>query len=249
MWNFQKYILLLWLFFCSRVFGKSLQNKSVSFELEPIKERLYQQLKIKPPPFCIIFRPSFLKDIKSNIFLDIEISDIINHATNVDRFGGTSDSRGKQSIEFTLKGFPSGNILRHKRNFPNGISTLEINPHKDTAFEACFINFVYDGSWSSIDLTKSIKITYWSYLVELRNKKRQQKKELTVELSDVIDGCLQEMDNISQLWDTNNLFKYEQEHRNINESTFSLQLYSMILFAIVVVSSNVILLQYIRRFL
>ncbi|CCF56770.1 hypothetical protein KAFR_0B04730 [Kazachstania africana CBS 2517] len=177
--------------------------------------------------------------------LMVGVEDKVSFRGDTSRFGGTSDSRGKQSIDMEIHGLPSGNLIRKKRRVKNGINFVSFKRGQDDEFRFCFVNLVYDYSWNSIDVDKEVKIIF-------KNKRKEYlkflKKHFTPELSIILNESVGDLRTSAENSNkTSCMMRLERQRRDLNESTYNWLFYGITLFTMTCVSSNVFILYYIRK--
>ncbi|KAG0664342.1 hypothetical protein C6P44_001071 [Monosporozyma unispora] len=136
-------------------------HNDLNFKLNPINNHNFvQQINdINYNSTCCIRYKLNITELQDLQLVKLNIENIIPKYTNIDRFGGSSDSQGKQFIQLTIKSWPSGNLIRYKRYLPNGENNIVFNimSLKDTEIETCLTNLSYDASWNLMDLDKMIQ--------------------------------------------------------------------------------------------
>lgn len=209
------------------------EELNINFELDPINNHKFTQQSNETgynPALCIrcpimLTTPIDLQLIKLNI------ENVIPKYTNIERFGGSSDSNGKQFIQLSIKSLPSGNLIRHKRFLNNGeiniiFNVLNLN---DTIVEACLINLSYDASWNLFDLDKMIQFESISLSKEKGKIEQFYQKTVTKRHFLAVNDVLQDVREINNHWKDPSWTKLQNQRRKYNENTFTWMLYQLLI--------------------
>ncbi|CAI4061665.1 hypothetical protein SKDZ_07G1140 [Saccharomyces kudriavzevii ZP591] len=227
-------------------------NNGLSFKVPPIKrssliggapyeEFAYSSsMSASDGAFCMVFDDG-MDYVSKEVVFEIRVMDVLQEETDSSRFGGTSHDRGKQSLDFSIFNNRNGDLLRSKRNLVSGVSVIEVNPGDSSQFLICFVNLVYDGSWSSIDTEKSVtmQMTYNDNLNPemLFHLAKQMTPEVVQALKKVSDGLFEIVSDIG-------LLQMESDRRNLNEATYSYLIVGFVLLMVAQLISNVIVTGY-----
>ncbi|QHS73193.1 Rrt6p [Saccharomyces paradoxus] len=227
-------------------------NNGLSFKVPPIKRSsllgtaLYEDFEYSSNnsasdgAFCTVFNAG-MDDISKEVVFEIHVMDVLQEETDSGRFGGTSHERGRQSLDFSVFNNRNGDLLRSKKNLASGMSVIEVNPEDSSEFLICFINLVYDASWSSIDTEKSvtIKMTYNDKLNPdmLLHLVKQMTPQVVKALNNVSDGLFEIVSDTT-------LLQMESDRRNINEATYSYLIVGFVSLMIAQLISNIIVTGY-----
>ncbi|CCD26507.1 Rrt6p NDAI_0H03340 [Naumovozyma dairenensis CBS 421] len=220
-------------------FSKTHFRNHICLTLPPIKFSKGSQelnLELSKELSCFYFKTKFEGGDPNEVIVSIKVEDIIPEGIgDPKRFGGTSVDKGKQKLFFNLRSMDNDfSLLKSSRNLKTGISMFEVNPMGMDTFEFCFQNFVFDGSWDSIDSDKTIEIDISAN--DLENPALE--KFITSHFTEQIYTSLQE--NVDQLNDLLNvtikheLLSVEGCHRDLNENTFSLMIKGGIFLTVIV---------------
>ncbi|CCK71860.1 Rrt6p KNAG_0I00690 [Huiozyma naganishii CBS 8797] len=224
------------------------QDAVLQFELPPVKNSLYlHSPNLNDKPFCVMINIDDYPWLdQEDILLQFDISNKVPSGINVDRFGGTSVSHGKQSVYFDIRSWPSGDLIRSKKRFdPQTPTSILIRATADRTIEICMINFVFDGSWSSIDLTKSVTVSLTSPLQLKQQLQYFLYRYVPSELPLTLIQCAADFGELVHVWDKGQLSMLERERRDLNESTFTWVLYSFIIFLVSITACNALIAWYI----
>ncbi|CAD6626933.1 BAG_1a_G0018510.mRNA.1.CDS.1 [Saccharomyces cerevisiae] len=227
-------------------------NNKLSFKVPPIKRSLllgaalYEDFEYSSTnsasdgAFCTVFNAG-MNDASREVVFEIHVMDVLQEETDSSRFGGTSHERGRQSLGFSVFNNKNGDLLRSKKNLASGTSVIEVNPGDCNEFLICFINLVYDGSWSSIDTEKSvtIKMTYNDKLDPdmLLHLVNQMTPQVVKALNTVSDGLFQIVSDTT-------LLQMESDRRDINEATYSYLIVGFVSLMVAQLISNIIVTTY-----
>lgn len=227
-------------------------NNRLSFKVPPIKRSslvgaaLYEDFEYSSKnsasdaAFCTVFNAG-MDGISKEVVFEIHVMDVLQEETDSGRFGGTSHERGRQSLDFSVFNNRNGDLLRSKKNLASGMSIIEVNPEDSSEFLICFINLVYDASWSSIDTEKSvtIKMTYNDKLNPdmLLHLVKQMTPQVVKALNNVSDGLFEMVSDTT-------LLQMESDRRNINEATYSYLIVGFVSLMIAQLISNIIVTGY-----
>lgn len=227
-------------------------NNVLSFKLPPIKRSSLREatpyedfaysssMSASEGVFCMVFDAA-MDYISEEVVFEIHVMDVLQEETDSSRFGGTSHDRGKQSLNFGIFNNRNGDLLRSKKNLASGMSVIEVNPENTSEFLVCFINLVYDGSWSAIDTEKSvtIRMTYNDKLNPdmLSHLAKQMTPQVAQALKNVSDGIFQ------MVGDTE-LLRMESDRRNLNEATYSYLIVGFVSLIVAELISNAMVIGY-----
>ncbi|KOG99377.1 Rrt6p [Saccharomyces eubayanus] len=227
-------------------------NNVLSFKLPPIKRSSLREaapyedfaysssMSASEGEFCMVFDAA-MDHMSEEVVFEIHVMDVLQEETDSNRFGGTSHDRGKQSLDFGIFNNRNGDLLRSKKNLASGMSVIEVNPENSDEFLVCFINLVYDGSWSAIDTEKSvtIRMTHNDELNPdmLSHLAKQMTPQVAQALKNVSDGIF------TMVGDTE-LLQMESDRRNLNEATYSYMIVGFVSLIVAELVSNVMVLSY-----
>ncbi|CAI4039137.1 hypothetical protein SMKI_07G1080 [Saccharomyces mikatae IFO 1815] len=227
-------------------------NNELSFKVLPIKRSTLSgvapyddfeystSMSASDNAFCMVF-DAYMTDTSKEVVFEIYVMDVLQEETDSSRFGGTSHERGRQSLDFSIFNNRNGDLLRSKKNLASGTSIVEVNPENSSEFLICFINLVYDGSWSSIDTEKSVtvKMTYNDRLNPdmMLHLVKQMTPQVVKALNNVSDGLFQIVSDTA-------LLQMESDRRNLNEATYSYLIVGFVSLMIAQLISNIVVTGY-----
>ncbi|CAL9730552.1 hypothetical protein MOUN0_J08460 [Monosporozyma unispora] len=214
--------------------SRSIIAKSdLNFKLNPINNHNFvQQINdINYNSTCCIRYKLNITELQDLQLVKLNIENIIPKYTNIDRFGGSSDSQGKQFIQLTIKSWPSGNLIRYKRYLPNGENNIVFNimSLKDTEIETCLTNLSYDASWNLMDLDKMIQYEITTLSKEKIKINEFCQKTVTNKHFLNVHDVLQDVREINSHWKDPSWNKLQVERRWYNENTFTWTLYQIVI--------------------
>ncbi|QEU62714.1 Rrt6 [Kluyveromyces lactis] len=159
----------------------------------------------------------------------IEIEEFTKWKVNVDRFGPTTSSKGKQVVNMDIYD-EDQNLVQSRHGLENGETVLYVSVYEHQNFQICLINFSLDSSWNAIDSVKQVAISITS-----NDLIQKQKWDLITD--DDLNVLSQGRDVLFSLVSADSgqeLHALDVDHRNLNESTFSYLLAKVtILFCII----------------
>lgn len=238
--------LLLILQICGAIKSDIIESISGNIKISMVVPAVKHSQRKRNNGFCTILNSSFTQTNDEMIFT-FEIEDKIPQHANIDRFGTTSGMRGKQSTNFVLYGLTTHDLFRSKRGLRNGISSFLIEPKQEKLFKLCFFNYVYDGSWRSIDTDKYVTIQLSRREVLDLDRHEFMKKHITPVTKIELENSISHLEYIIDNSGTQQLLSIEKYHRNVNEDTFESLLYAMAIYTSAVMISNALQLWFIRK--
>ncbi|SCU81910.1 LADA_0C01794g1_1 [Lachancea dasiensis] len=192
----------------------SLSQPQLSFACPPLKAHEIDGQNWRDKASCIDFETHASK---SPLIISITASDFLDHQVDLNRFGPTSCERGKQSLDLVIAA-KNGDILRSVHNLKSGSNFIQLQSTTPSSYVSmCFLNLVYDGSWRSIDSHKAVTLA-------LLKDQTAQPGALDDFTKEMCDNMLESADLLFSLVDNQSgqqLFLWEHERRDLNESTFS----------------------------
>ncbi|CAB4254510.1 similar to Saccharomyces cerevisiae YGL146C RRT6 Putative protein of unknown function [Maudiozyma barnettii] len=196
--------------------------------------------------YCAILNTTFNNN-NEDLVLTFNVQDKKQDAYDYERFGQSSEMRGKQVVDFFVSGIESKDLYRSRRGLKNGETNIVISPNHENLFKLCFHNFVFDGSWNSIDIDK--------YVTVVVSKVDQRENDVASYIYTAFQPDTQErmmdiiveLDEITGSQGNKQMLQIEEFIRNKNENTFDKLLYEMVSYTFVVIISSIVQVWYIKR--
>lgn len=212
-------------------------GQKLSLKVPPVKDSRVREGDYGKYTQCITFDSSTETE---DVTFVISVQESLPYETDIDRFGPISSARGKQFLQLEI--FDEyDNLLRGTRHLPNGDNVLQVNTHGSSQFRICLINLVYDGSWKSIDVEKDVTIT-----VTRRDKLLNPSlKIITEEDCDLLNEVKEDLFHMVNVKTTQTLTDIEREHRDLNESSFELLMYQLIMVGVLSFLGNCVMVPYV----
>ncbi|CDO94606.1 unnamed protein product [Kluyveromyces dobzhanskii CBS 2104] len=153
----------------------------------------------------------------------LEIEEFTKWKVNVDRFGPTTSSRGKQIVNMEVYD-EEQNLVQSIHGLENGETVLHLSVFERQNFQFCLINLSTDSSWNSIDTVKQVSISITS-----NSLISKQKWNLITEGDlELLHDSRETLFSLVSADSGQELRGLDVEHRNLNESTYNVLLVKFI---------------------
>ncbi|KAL2707972.1 hypothetical protein KLU848_3389 [Kluyveromyces marxianus] len=153
----------------------------------------------------------------------IEIEEFTKWKVNVDRFGPTTSSKGKQIINLDIYD-KDKNLVRSRHGLENGETILYESVYEQQEFQFCLINFSLDSSWNAIDTIKQVSIS-----ISSNDIVKQQPWDLITDQSlELLSESKEDLYSLVNAESGHKLVELDAEHRDLNEGTFSFIIYQTV---------------------
>lgn len=213
--------------------GKNIfEELNINFKLNPINNHEFKRHSKETDHNSTICIRNIIMSSNPLEFqlIKLNIENIIPKYTNIDRFGGSSDSNGKQYIQLSIRSLPSGNLVRFKRYLKGGESNILFNVLNlnDTIIETCLINLSYDASWNLFNVDKLIQFESNFLKQEKENIELFYQRTVTKRHFLAVNDILQDLREINSHWKDPIWNKLQNQRREYNENTFTWMLYQLL---------------------
>ncbi|SMN19225.1 similar to Saccharomyces cerevisiae YGL146C RRT6 Putative protein of unknown function [Maudiozyma saulgeensis] len=196
--------------------------------------------------YCIVLNTTF-NDKNEDLVLTFNVQDRKQEDYDYARFGESSEIRGKQIVDFSVSGIISNDLYRSRKGLPNGETNIVISPNHEKLFKLCFHNFVFDGSWNSIDIDKYVTID----VCKLEQREREIAgyiySAFQPETRNKLTNTIIELEEITGNQGNNQMLQIEEFIRDKNENTFDKLLYAMVIYTFVVIISGIVQIWFIKK--
>lgn len=225
--------LVVFLGLCKFTFSFNvIEEKHLDFRLIPFgNQKLKSSGSSDTDSSICINNTVALTNQKDLLLIKLNIESVIPLYTNLNRFGGSTVSRGKQFMRLQIRAFPSGHLLRFKKYLPNGEHHIVLNflDFNDKWLEICLINLSYDASWTSMDLDNDVKLAVTSVAQEQKLLEDHFQNVNTPNRHVVFNDTLTVLQEMNNYWVDPEWTQLQNEKRSFDEDTFTWILNQMII--------------------
>lgn len=211
--------------------------RRLTFLTSPLTHHNFKNWDQNTPSPRLCVREKLIPLNQDNYLLKLNIENVIPTYTNLDRFGGSSDSHGKQFIQLEIRALPSEDLVRFKKRLSNGENHILFNVFNEYDYEVeiCVINLTYDASWSLFDLDKFVHWEWTNTNDESKRVDMFNKRVYTLQRLREISQIQYDLVEINKHLTDPALVKLHKMRRDHDENTFTWLLYQLIILLICLV--------------
>lgn len=233
--------LLLWLLYSSLVVSESsklpISANKLEFDLWPYKKIQVDSSADEMHYMTCVDMSTLIK--ARDLQFRFEVKEFTKWKVNVDRFGPTSSSKGKQVVNVDIWD-EQNNLVRSRHGLENGESVLHLSVYGQQKFRICLINLSLDSSWNAIDTVKQVSLSINSNDL-IRKKKWNLLTDNDMVLLDETKETLFALVNTKT---GQELKLLDIEHRNFNEASYNWLMWKSVLILVTMTALQLLIVPF-----